>query len=66
MLLGVPLRMVLKVMLDNSDEFRWLSVAITKENRRTILDEDDELDDEDSMLDGDIGLSDRFTEGTRS
>jgi hypothetical protein len=58
--------MVLKVMLDNSDEFRWLSVAITKENRRTILDEDDELDDEDSMLDGDIGLSDRFTEGTRS
>ncbi|MGY8647019.1 MAG: AI-2E family transporter [Verrucomicrobiales bacterium] len=66
MLLGVPLTMVLKVMLDNSDEFRWLSVAITKENRRTILDEDDELDDEDSMLDGDIGLSDRFTEGTRS
>ena len=41
-------------------------MAITKENRRTILDEDDELDDEDSMLDGDIGLSDRFTEGTRS
>ena len=66
MLLGVPLTMVLKVMLDNSDEFRWLSVAITKENRRTILDEDDELDDEDSMLDGDIGLSDRFTEGTQS
>ena len=66
MLLGVPLTMVLKVMLDNSDEFRWLSVAITKEKRRAILDEDDELDDEDSMLDGDVGLSDRFTEGTRS
>ena len=66
MLLGVPLTMVLKVMLDNSDEFRWLSVAITKEKRRAILDDDDELDDEDSMLDGDVGLSDRFTEGTRS
>jgi AI-2 transport protein TqsA len=68
MLLGVPLTMVMKVMLDNSDEFRWLSVAITKEKRRAILlpDDEDDFDAEGSMLDGDVGLSDRFTEGTRS
>lgn len=31
MLLAVPLTMVLKVILDGSDEFRWLSVAISSE-----------------------------------
>ncbi|MGE9268400.1 MAG: AI-2E family transporter [Verrucomicrobiales bacterium] len=31
MLLAVPLTMVLKVALDNSEEFRWLAVAISKE-----------------------------------
>ncbi|NNC89300.1 MAG: AI-2E family transporter [Akkermansiaceae bacterium] len=39
MLLAVPLMMLLKVVLDNSYEFRWLSVAISKEQRR---DGDDE------------------------
>ncbi len=44
MLLAVPLTMVLKVMLDNSDELRWMAVAITKEKRRhplLIPEEDD-------------------------
>jgi len=31
MLLGVPLTMVLKVILDSSDEFRWIGVAISSE-----------------------------------
>lgn len=30
MFLAVPLTMVVKVLLDNSDEFRWLSVAMSK------------------------------------
>jgi len=30
MLLAVPLTMILKVILDNSSEFRWVSVAISK------------------------------------
>ncbi|MDB4430096.1 hypothetical protein N9283_04765, partial [Akkermansiaceae bacterium] len=68
MLLGVPLTMLLKVMLDNSDDLRWLSVAITKEKRRPMLvpeeDEDSVIDS--SMLDGDMGLADRFSERTRS
>ncbi len=34
MLLAVPLTMVLKVILDNSYEFRWISVAMSKEKRR--------------------------------
>jgi len=34
MLLAVPLMMLLKVVLDSSYEFRWLSVAIGKEDRR--------------------------------
>lgn len=38
MFLAVPLTMVLKVMLDNSDELRWIAVAITKEKRHPILD----------------------------
>ena len=37
MLLAVPLTMVLKVMLDNSDELRWMAVAITKEKRHPLL-----------------------------
>ena len=31
MLLAVPLTMMVKVVLDNSDEFRWIAVAIGKE-----------------------------------
>jgi AI-2 transport protein TqsA len=31
MLLAVPLTMVLKVMLDGSEEFRWIGVAISAE-----------------------------------
>ena len=38
MFLAVPLTMVLKVMLDNSDELRWIAVAITKEKPDSILD----------------------------
>jgi len=34
MLLAVPLTMMVKVLLDNSVEFRWLSVAMGKEHRR--------------------------------
>lgn len=58
MFLAVPLTMVLKVILDNSDELRWISVAITKEKRIPILDldgVDDELED-DTLLDDKIDL----------
>lgn len=34
MLLAVPLTMMVKVVLDNSDEFRWVAVAIGKETHR--------------------------------
>lgn len=34
MLLAVPLTMVVKVLLDNSEEFRWVAVAIGKESPR--------------------------------
>ncbi|MGB6219920.1 MAG: AI-2E family transporter [Haloferula sp.] len=34
MLLAVPLTMMVKVVLDNSDEFRWIAVAIGKETHR--------------------------------
>lgn len=34
MLLAVPLTMMVKVVLDNSDEFRWIGVAIGKETHR--------------------------------
>lgn len=44
MFLAVPLTMVLKVMLDNSDELRWIAVAITKEKRHPIL-ETEGMDD---------------------
>lgn len=37
MFLAVPLTMVLKVMLDNSDELRWVAVAITEKKRHPIL-----------------------------
>ena len=47
MFLAVPLTMVLKVMLDNSDELRWIAVAITKEKPDSILD----LHDLDGSLD---------------
>lgn len=53
MLLAVPLTMVIKVMLDNSDDLRWLAVAITKEKRRPILiPEDEEDEDPDEPLTG--------------
>jgi AI-2 transport protein TqsA len=34
MLLAVPLTMMVKVLLDNSHEFRWIAVAIGKETHR--------------------------------
>lgn len=39
MLLAVPIMMLLKVVLDSSYEFRWLSVAIGKEDRSNNDDE---------------------------
>lgn len=36
MLLAVPLTMVLKVILDSSDEFRWIGVAISNEYPRPV------------------------------
>ena len=49
MLLAVPLTMVLKVMLDNTEDLRWMAVAITKEKRHPLLIPDDE--EEDALLD---------------
>ena len=58
MFLAVPLTMVLKVMLDNSDELRWIAVAITKEKRHPILDLDgvDEELEAPETLTGEIEL----------
>jgi AI-2 transport protein TqsA len=39
MLLAIPIMMLLKVVLDNSYEFRWLSIAISKEDRSNRDDE---------------------------
>ena len=39
MLLGVPLTMVLKVVLDNTEDLRWLSVAIGKDESKSAADE---------------------------
>ena len=41
MLLAVPLTMILKVAMDNSDEFRWLAVAISKE--QAVRPEEEEI-----------------------
>ena len=35
-ILAVPLTMILKVVLDNSDEFRWVAVAIGQESKRPV------------------------------
>jgi len=35
-ILAVPLTMILKVVLDNSDEFRWVAVAIGQEPKRPL------------------------------
>ncbi len=35
-ILAVPLTMILKVVLDNSEEFRWVAVAIGQESRPTL------------------------------
>lgn len=58
MLLAVPLTMMVKVILDNSEEFRWIAVAIGKESNRPteesrILTEgaSDPGEDEDVALD---------------
>ncbi|WP_052572720.1 AI-2E family transporter [Haloferula sp. BvORR071] len=39
-ILAVPLTMILKVILDNSDEFRWVAVAIGQEGRKPPQEED--------------------------
>ena len=42
MFLAVPLTMVVKVILDNSDDLRWLSIAMGKRDEGTLLIEGDE------------------------
>jgi len=50
MLLAVPLTMIVKVMLDNTEELRWLSVAISKEKRQPILSpEEEDMNSPDSV-----------------
>ena len=66
MLLAVPLTMVVKVMLENSNELRWISVAITKEKRRRILSSDDDEDLEDNLLDESLEISPSFSETSKS
>lgn len=39
MLLAVPLTMVLKVILESSDEFRWIGVAISSEQPAGVTEE---------------------------
>jgi AI-2 transport protein TqsA len=60
MFLAVPLTMVLKVMLDNSDELRWIAVAITKEKRiypMLATDGDEPAERQCSMSDDQIDLT---------
>ncbi len=66
MLLAVPLTMVVKVMLENSNELRWISVAITKEKRRPILSSDDDEDLEGNLLDESLEISPPFSETSKS
>lgn len=42
MLLAVPLTMLVKVAMDNSADFRWIAVAISKEDRNANAGESDE------------------------
>ena len=41
-ILAVPLTMILKVVLDNSEEFRWVAVAIGQEPKRLLEDREDD------------------------
>jgi AI-2 transport protein TqsA len=43
MLLSVPLTMLVKVAMDNSADFRWIAVAISKEERSTIGVSDEQI-----------------------
>ncbi len=43
MLLAVPLTMLVKVAMDNSADFRWIAVAISKEERNTAGTSDEQL-----------------------
>jgi AI-2 transport protein TqsA len=43
--LAVPLTMILKVVLDNSDEFRWVAVAIGQEPRKEEVPPPEKVDD---------------------
>ncbi len=43
MLLAVPLMMLLKVVLENSYEFRWLSIDIGKDQRYDAAQEEQEI-----------------------
>jgi AI-2 transport protein TqsA len=43
MLLAVPLTMLVKVAMDNSADFRWIAVAISKEDRNTVGISDEQM-----------------------
>jgi AI-2 transport protein TqsA len=43
MLLAVPLTMLVKVAMDNSADFRWIAVAISKEERNTVGMSDEQM-----------------------
>ncbi|MFM2242309.1 MAG: hypothetical protein RLZ97_1164, partial [Verrucomicrobiota bacterium] len=64
-LLAVPLTMMVKVILDNSEEFRWIAVAIgseskpPKEEARIIAEGASERVDDDEVDVPDGGLSSR-------
>ncbi len=45
MLLAVPLTMMVKVMLDNSSDLRWISALMGKAHHDLAIDDDDSLDD---------------------
>ncbi|MDA7881299.1 AI-2E family transporter [Akkermansiaceae bacterium] len=67
MLLAVPLTMVVKVMLENNNELRWISVAITKEKRHPILSDEDEVElKNDHLLDEKMEISSPFSEMSKS
>ncbi|MFD2158658.1 AI-2E family transporter [Rubritalea tangerina] len=43
MLLAVPLTMLVKVAMDNSADFRWIAVAISKEDRNAVGASDEQI-----------------------
>lgn len=57
MLLAVPLTMVVKVGLDNTEEFRWLAVAMSKEKTPTHLDSEPDKKEVEDLANGEKSAS---------